>query len=141
MEDVVERSEGNRRSIALLLVCFAVVGLVLALVGVYALIAYLVAQRTREIGIRRALGAEPVDVVMLVLREGTGFALAGAAIGLTAAGAFNHSLRSLVFEVSTLDMSTYAATTIVVVLLTVVATLVPAVRATRTNPAEAVRTS
>ena len=141
MEDVVERSEGNRRSIALLLACFAGVGLVLALVGVYALIAYLFAQRTREIGIRRALGADPVHVLTLVLREGTGFALAGAATGLAAAGAFNHSLRSLVFGVSTLDVRTYVATAIIVVLLNLAATLIPAVRATRVNPVEALRTS
>jgi predicted permease len=141
MEDVVERSEGQRRSIALLLACFAGIGLLLAVVGVYGVIAYLVTQRTREMGIRRALGAQPADVLMLVLRQGLGLALSGAGVGLAVAAGVNRALRSLVFGVSTLDLSTYIAATIVVVLLTLAATFIPARGATRINPAEALRTS
>jgi putative ABC transport system permease protein len=141
MEDVVERSEGQRRSIALLLACFAGIGLLLAVVGVYGVIAYLVTQRTREVGIRRALGAQPADVLMLILRQGLGLALSGAGVGLAVAAGVNRALRSLVFGVSTLDLTTYIATTIVVVLLTLAASFIPARGATRINPAEALRTS
>lgn len=141
MEDVVEKSEGQRRVIALLLACFAAIGLLLAIVGVYGITAYLVAQRTREVGIRFALGAQRREIVMLILRQGLGLAFAGVVVGLAAALAANRVLSALVFGVSTLDASTYILTTIVVVLLTAAASVIPARRATRISPSEALRAS
>lgn len=141
MEDVVETSEGQRRSIALLLACFAGIGLLLAVIGVYGVIAYLVAQRTREVGIRRALGAQPLDVLLLILRQGLGLALCGAVAGLAAAAGVNRALHSLVFGVSTLDLSTYVAAAVAVVAITLAASFIPARGATRISPAEALRNS
>jgi putative ABC transport system permease protein len=141
MEEVVERSEGQRRSITVLLSAFACMGLLLALVGIYGVIAYSVALRTRELGIRRALGAQGADVLIMILRQGLGLALVGAVMGLAAAAAVNWTLRSLVFGVSTLDLNTYAATATVLLLLALAASFIPARPATRINPAEALRSS
>src|SRR5205823_10361987 len=86
MEDVVEASEGQRRSVMILLGMFAGTSLVLTIIGIYGVIAYSVARRTKEVGIRRALGAGQSDILQLVLRQALGVTLSGALLG--AAGAF-----------------------------------------------------
>jgi predicted permease len=139
MEDVVEKSEGQRRSIAVLLGSFALSGLLLALVGIYGVIAYSVAQRTREVGIRCALGAQSRDVLKLILGQGLSLALVGALLGIAGAIALTRTLKSFVFGVSTLDPATFAGVTVSLILLVLIACYVPARRASRIDPATALR--
>jgi putative ABC transport system permease protein len=139
MDDVVEKSEGQRRSITVLLGSFALVGLLLALVGIYGVIAYSVAQRTREVGIRCALGAQSRDVLKLILSQGLGLALVGAILGIAGATVLTRTLKSFVFGVSTIDPATFAGVAVLLILLVLAASYIPARRATRIDPATALR--
>lgn len=118
---------------------FAAAALVLAVVGIYGVIAYAVAQRTRELGIRIALGARRADVFALVLRHGALLALAGIATGTLAALALSRSLASVLYGVSTSDPVTYVAVALLLAAVAVAASLVPARRATRVDPATVMR--
>jgi ABC-type antimicrobial peptide transport system permease subunit len=109
---------GQRRLTMLLLGSFAGAALLLAVVGMYGVIAYSVAQRTREMGIRRALGAQYSDLLTLVLGQGLGLAISGIAIGIFGSFALTRVLKNLLFQVSVTDPATYVA---VVVLFLVVA--------------------
>jgi ABC-type antimicrobial peptide transport system permease subunit len=118
---------------------FAVLAVLLAATGIYGVMSYSVAQRSREIGIRMALGAGRRDVVRLVLRQGVVMIAAGVALGVTAALLLTRVLRSLLFGVSTTDPAVFGA---IVVLLSVtawIATYLPARRATRVDPLVALR--
>jgi ABC-type antimicrobial peptide transport system permease subunit len=101
--------------------------------------AHLVVQRTREIGIRIALGAVPREILGLVLGQGAGLAVAGVALGLAGALAASHLLARLLFEVRPTDPATYAGTALTLLGVAGLAALVPALRATRTDPVEALR--
>ncbi len=107
MEEVVGGSLGQRKFTMFLLSAFAVVGLFLAALGTYGVLSFQVVQRTQEIGIRLALGARRTDVLKLVLQEGLFLAVAGTLIGLAGVLATTRFLESLVFGVSTLDVSTF----------------------------------
>jgi ABC-type antimicrobial peptide transport system permease subunit len=123
----------------ILLGAFAVLALLLASVGIYGVIAYVVGQRTQEIGIRMALGAKPEDVLRLMLWEGTRLALIGVAIGIATACALTHLMTTMLYGVSATDPLTFAG---VAVLLTAVATAacyIPARRAMRVDPMVALR--
>jgi predicted permease len=139
MEEIVAASEGQRRSIMILLGLFAGAGLLLALVGMYGLIAYSVAQRTKEMGIRRALGAQQADVLRLVLGQGLRLTLAGAGLGIAGALALTRVLKGLLFGVSATDPSTFAGITLLLVLVALAASYIPAHRATLIDPAAALR--
>jgi predicted permease len=115
------------------------VALLLGMVGIYGVIAYVVTQRTREIGIRMALGAAQADVSRLVLRYGVLLAGVGIAIGLGAAAAVTRVMSALLFGVTALDPATYVAVAIGLGLTTVVASYLPASRAARVDPADALR--
>jgi predicted permease len=117
-----------------------VVGLLLAIVGIYGVTSYAVSRRTREIGIRMALGADAVDVVRLVLRQGAVLASTGVAIGFVMAAAGSHLLRSLLFGISALDPVTFAGAGILFGVVTLVASYLPARRATKVEPVAALRT-
>ena len=118
---------------------FALLAAVLGIVGVYATVAFATAQRTREIGIRIALGAQRSAVLRLVLSHGTGLAAVGVAMGLFAAFLLSRSLRSLLFGVTSADPLTYATVGSVLFGFAVIASLVPALRATRIDPMIAIR--
>jgi predicted permease len=139
MDDVFEAPLGQRRLTMLLLGVFAGIALLLAMVGLYGVIAYSVAQRTQEVGIRRALGADRSDILRLVLRQGLGLTLAGVAVGLGGAFAFTRVMKSLVFEVSTTDPATFAWVALVFVLVASIAILIPGWRALRIDPMAALR--
>ena len=111
----------------------------LAIVGIYGVVAYSVAQRTREIGIRVALGAQPTDVGRMVLREGALLAVAGIAIGFAGALALTRVLRSLLFETTPTDPATLVSVAAAVLIIVLLATLIPARRAARVNPTTALR--
>jgi predicted permease len=124
---------------AVLLTLFAAVALALAIMGIYAVMSFAVAQRTREIGIRMTLGADRSRVLGLVLREGVLLATAGVAIGFAAALAFTRVLRAMLFEVTTTDPATYAVIMLVLAMAVLVACWLPAQRAARVDPIVALR--
>ncbi|HVF44359.1 MAG TPA: ABC transporter permease [Pyrinomonadaceae bacterium] len=139
MEQVLSDSVSRRRFQMLLIAAFAFVGLLLAAVGTYGVISYSVAQRRHEIGVRMALGARAPDILRLVLGQGLGLALAGVGIGLAAAFALTRVMSSLLYGVSATDPLTFAAVSLALLCVAAAACLVPARRATRVDPMEALR--
>jgi predicted permease len=121
------------------LIAFAGVGLLLAVVGIYGVLAYSVARRTREIGIRMAVGAERSHVLFMVMKEGTRLIVAGLAIGLLAAFGLTRLLRSQLFEVHPSDPMALGGATLLLFVVALVACYLPARRATRINPMTALR--
>jgi putative ABC transport system permease protein len=134
MEEILGQSLAPRRFSMLLLAVFAVAALALASLGIYGLMSYAVAQRTREIGVRMALGARSGDVLRLVMGQGMKLALAGVALGLVASVALTRTIKSLLFGVSTIDPVTFAALPLLVMLIGMLACCIPARRATRVDP-------
>lgn len=139
MEQLLSDSVSQRRLNMLLLGFFASLALLLSVVGIYGVIAYSVAQRTREIGIRVALGAQKKDVLKLVMKQGLLLTLVGTAIGVAVALMATRFLASLVFEVSTNDFYTFAAVSSLTVLVTLLACYLPARRAMKVDPMIALR--
>jgi predicted permease len=139
MEQIVAESARSRRWTLALLGAFAALALGLALVGIYGVMAWSVARRTREIGIRVALGAGPGRIAWVVLREGVTLCAAGAGIGLIGAIAARRALASFVFGVSTADPWVYAAVIGVMAAVALAACCVPARRASRVDPIQALR--
>jgi putative ABC transport system permease protein len=132
-------STSRTRFIAVLLAVFAALALVLAVTGLYGLIAYSVAQRTREIGIRMALGAQSSQVLRLTLRQGMRLVVLGGIIGVAAALALTRLMRSLLYEVSAADPLTFAAVALLLALAALLACYLPARRAARIDPMVALR--
>jgi ABC-type antimicrobial peptide transport system permease subunit len=122
-----------------LLLVFGGIAALLAIVGIYGVVAYSVAQRTREIGIRVALGAHQIDVGRMVLREGAVLAVTGALIGTTGALAASRLLRTLLFETAPSDPATLGFVVAAVILVALLATLIPARRAAQVDPVTALR--
>jgi ABC-type antimicrobial peptide transport system permease subunit len=139
MDDLVEAEVGQRRLIAVLLGSFAGVALLLALVGIYGVISYSVAQRTHEVGIRRALGAQRTDIFRMVMGQGLGLTLAGIGIGIGGAIALTRVMKSLLFHVSATDPITFAGIALLLILVALAASYIPARRATRIDPMAALR--
>ena len=140
MTDVLSASVASRRLNVLLIGAFAVLAIVLATVGVYGVIAYDVLQRTREIGIRVALGASRRSVLALMLLQGMKLVLIGAAVGLAGAAAITGSISPLLFEVGPRDLAVFGSVGAAIAAAGALATYVPARRATRLDPLTALRT-
>jgi predicted permease len=139
MRDVVSRVFARDRFNALLLATFAGIALTLAVVGLYGVVGGLVAERSREIGIRIALGGRPRHVLRLVIGEGVAIALAGVAAGWAVAAALSHTIRGLVFGIAPTDAVTYASVAALLVGVAVAASVAPARRASRVDPSDALR--
>jgi putative ABC transport system permease protein len=139
MDDVLALSVGPRRTPMLLLSAFAGVALMLAMIGIYGVTAYQVNQRTQEIGIRMALGAQMRDVVKLVLRGGIMLAVIGIGLGLVGAFALTRLINSLLFGVQPTDLATFAIVSLALFATAVVACYLPARKATKVDPLVALR--
>ncbi|HEV2687879.1 MAG TPA: ABC transporter permease [Bryobacteraceae bacterium] len=139
MERVVTDSLSNQRLYAWLLGVFAGLALILASAGIYGVMSYLVTQRTREFGVRMALGASTRDVLRMVLRQALALIAAGVAIGLGGAFAVTRVLSNFLFGVKAIDLPTFAGVSVVLIAVALLATYLPALRATRVDPMVALR--
>ncbi len=138
-EQIVAQSFAGERFATLLMFVFAALGTLLAAVGLYGVLTYAVTQRTQEIGIRMALGAQRGDVLGMVLRQGMGLVALGSIGGLTGAVALGRLMQSLLFNVSATDPLTFAAITVLLFAVALLACWLPARRATKVDPMEALR--
>jgi putative ABC transport system permease protein len=139
LDEIVDLSVRQRRFQTLLLIAFAGVALALSLVGIFGVLAYAVSQRTPEFGIRLALGAPSRRVLALVLRQAVVLIAAGLAVGVLGAWSLTRYLQSLLFEVRSHDLATYALTAVLLVVASLVASAIPARRAARVDPLTALR--
>ncbi len=134
MDDVVMNSLGTRRVSMQLFTVFACAALLLAAVGIYGVMAYSVAQRTQEIGIRMALGAQKSDILRLVVRQGMTLTLIGVIVGLAGAFALTRVIANLLFGVGASDPLTFIAISLLLTFVALIACYLPARRAARLNP-------
>jgi putative ABC transport system permease protein len=139
MDDYIAASIAAPRFNTTLLAIFAAVALILTIVGLYGVMSYSVAQRTNEIGIRMALGAQTRDVLRLIVAQGFKLILLGLAIGLVGAFAVTRVISSLLFGVTTKDPLTFAAVAVLLAFVALLACYIPARRAARVDPIEALR--
>ena len=139
MSDVVGATTSSPRFTGLLLATFAAVAMVLSAIGIYGVLSYLVSRRTREIGIRVAIGAGRPEVLRLVLGRGLALAFAGVLLGLAGAAMVTRSMQALLHDVSPVDPLTFVAVAALLSFVALVASLVPAWRATRVDPVIALR--
>jgi putative ABC transport system permease protein len=139
MDQVVAGSVAEPKFQAMLLGAFGALGLFLAMIGIYGVISYGVTQRTREIGVRMALGAQRRDVLRMVIAEGMTLAAAGVALGLGAAVALARFLRSMLFGIKPTDPATFAGVAILLATIALFACYIPARRAMRVDPMDALR--
>jgi len=139
LADVARASEGRRFFMLALLATFAGLALVLAAVGLYGVVSYTCSMRTREIGLRMAVGAGRARVLRMVAGDSAIMVAAGLALGLAGAAALSRLLESLLYDVSTTDVGTYASVALFLTLVSALATWVPARRATAVDPASILR--
>jgi putative ABC transport system permease protein len=139
MEPRLTKSVAHRRFQMLLFGLLATLALIIAIVGIYGITSYAVSQRTHEIGIRMALGAKVSDVLRLVVWRSMRLTLIGVALGLAAALALTRVMRNLLFNVSATDPVTFALITLLLVCVAMIASYIPARRATKVDPLEALR--
>ncbi len=140
MESILSDSMASQRFAMILLGAFATIAMTLACVGIYGVMAYLVSQRTQELGIRMALGAQRRDILNLVLGKGMRLTLLGIGTGLVAAFGLTRLMDTLLFGVSPTDPFTLSAVALLLALVAFAACYVPAIRAVRIDPMQALRT-
>jgi putative ABC transport system permease protein len=134
MEQRVARSVASKRFVMSLLGAFSILALGLAAVGIYGVMAYLVTERTQEIGVRMALGAQRRDVLKMVVRKGMALAFIGAAVGLVASLMLTRLMRSLLFAVTPTDWLTFVVASVILLTVALLACYIPARRATKLDP-------
>jgi putative ABC transport system permease protein len=139
MEQIAANAVAQPRLYMVLIACFAGTAMLLAAIGLYGVLAYAVGQRTREIGIRLALGANRGDVLRMVMGQAGRLALAGIGLGLAAAGLASGVLRSQLFEIAPTDAATYVAVAVILFAVSLVASWIPARRASQVDPLRALK--
>jgi ABC-type antimicrobial peptide transport system permease subunit len=139
MDDLIESNVADRKRPMILLGAFAALALVLACIGVYGVLAYSVEQRTREIGIRVAIGASPSEVTRMILGQGLRLGLLGLAAGIGLAVVLGRLLQTLLYGANSLSPVVYAVTSAALLLIAVAACIIPAQRAARVDPVVALR--
>lgn len=139
LEKYVAQSEAQQRFQTVLLSCFAGMALLLSAIGLYGLLSYIVVQRTFEIGLRMAIGAQRKDMLQMILRRGLQLTAAGLGIGLVASVLLTRSLSRLLYGVQPLDLATFAIVSIVLLAVSAIASFVPAWRAAQLDPMETLR--
>ena len=139
MEDLLASAGAQPRFLMMLLGVFSTIAFVLAVVGLYGVVAYSVAQRTGELAIRMALGAREADILKLVMSQGLGLTFGGIVIGLAGSLALTRLMSSLLYKTSATDAATFASSAALFLLVAAAASLLPALRALRTDPADALR--
>jgi putative ABC transport system permease protein len=139
MDEVARDATSRPRFRAVMVMTFAALALTLAMVGVFGVLAYAVEQRSREFGVRIALGARPVDVLRLVLNGATRVIAAGIVIGLVSAAALGQTVSTFLFGVRPIDPLTFGSVTVVLIVTALVAMAAPALRAARVDPVVAFR--
>jgi predicted permease len=139
MNEILSEQASDTRFTTLLLGALAALGVLLAIIGVYGVVSYLIVQRTHEIGVRLALGANRKDIVWMILRQGLLMALLGSGCGLLGAFAAQHSIAGLLYGISALDPLTFSAAALLMLLIAVLACTIPARRASRIQPMFALR--
>ncbi|HEX6047399.1 MAG TPA: FtsX-like permease family protein, partial [Pyrinomonadaceae bacterium] len=139
MEELVAHSVAQRRFGMFLLGVFAVLALLLAAIGIYGVVSYSVTQRTQEIGVRMALGANATDVLKMVLRNGMSLALIGVGLGLVGAFGLTRLMARLLFEVTPTDVTTFTLVALALIGVALLACYLPARRAMKVDPLEALR--
>lgn len=137
MAQVRDASLAEPRFNTLLSILFSAVALILALVGLFGVVAYSVSQRTREFGVRMALGAQPKDVLQMVLKQGLLLAIGGIVFGLLLSAAAARVMQTLLFEVQATDLQTYFSLGLALTIAAMLAAYFPARRATKVDPANA----
>jgi putative ABC transport system permease protein len=139
MGDVLLRAQARPRFLTLLLSLFSGVALAIATVGIYGVVSYSVARRTKEFGLRMVLGAQGSDVLGLVMKQGAGMVAIGIAVGLATAFALTRLMASLLFGVTATDLPTFASVTVILFGVALAACYIPARRATRVDPIQTLR--
>lgn len=139
MEDVLSRAQARPRFLTLLLSLFSGVALAIATVGIYGVVSYAVARRTKEFGLRMVLGAQGADVLGLVMKQGAGMVAVGILVGLATALALTRLMASLLFGVTPTDVPTFAGVTALLFVVALAACYMPARRATRVDPIQTLR--
>ena len=139
MESVIARSLGSPRFYFMLLGTFAAIAMALALTGLYGVLSYAVAPRTREIGIRSALGSTRSGIVGLVTREALKLVAAGVFLGLVAGMMVTRLMESMLYGISPLDLSTWSAAALLMLVAAMLAALIPARRASKVDPLIAIQ--
>ena len=139
MERHISERMSPKRLATLLMAGFAVIALLLAAIGIYAVMSYAVSQRTHEIGIRMALGAQPRDIFNLIVKQGVGLTLVGILIGLAFAFVMTRAMSGLLYGISATDPLTYLGISLLLGLVALLACCVPTRRATKVDPIVALR--
>jgi predicted permease len=139
LEEYLYQSAAQPRFQAFLLSCFAVIALVLAAIGLYGLLSYMVVQRTREIGLRMALGAQRVDVLRMIAQRGLMLSLVGVGVGIAVSAVLTRLISGMLFEVRPTDPVIYAGTAALLLVVSVAASSAPALRAARLDPMQTLR--
>jgi putative ABC transport system permease protein len=139
MDDVLSRAQARPRFLTLLLTLFSVVALAIATLGIYGVVSYSVARRTKEFGLRMVLGAQSGDVLGLVMKQGAGMIAIGVTFGLVLALFLTRLMASLLFGVAPTDLATFASVTAVLFGVALAACYIPARRATRVDPIQTLR--